>query len=140
MEKVLNYKMFLNEQLNAKATNSDILDAYNDDPQARSNINGTLQGNASYSALFNAIKNYWTNQSNTLKNKAQDQLTDTDSSNLDTIQDKLKNGDPKEIENYALGKILSGHSKELSYSKDTKVLTIQGYTETEYDRTIKTKS
>jgi len=136
---MLNYKSFLNEQLDPKPSTKDILDAYTNDAQARSNINGTIQSNASYNSVLTAIKNYWTNQSTQLKAKAPDQLTDTDSSNLDTINDKLKNGDPREIENYAMGKVLGGHAKELTYNKDTKTLTIQGYTENEYDKSIKTK-
>jgi len=136
---MLNYKSFLNEQLDPKPSTKDILDAYTNDAQARSNINGAIQSNASYNSVLTAIKNYWTNQSTQLKSKAPDQLTDTDTNNLDTINDKLKNGDPREIENYAMGKVLGGHAKELTYNKDTKTLTIQGYTENEYDKSIKTK-
>jgi len=136
---MLNYKSFLNEQLDPKPSTKDILDAYTNDAQARSNINGAIQSNASYNSVLTAIKNYWTNQSTQLKAKAPDQLTDTDTNNLDTINDKLKNGDPREIENYAMGKVLGGHAKELTYNKDTKTLTIQGYTENEYDKSIKTK-
>ena len=139
MKSMLNYKSFLNEQLDPKPSTKDILDAYTNDAQARSNINGAIQSNASYNSVLTAIKNYWTNQSTQLKSKAPDQLTDTDTNNLDTINDKLKNGDPREIENYAMGKVLGGHAKELTYNKDTKTLTIQGYTENEYDKSIKTK-
>ena len=139
MKSMLNYKSFLNEQLDPKPSTKDILDAYTNDAQARSNINGAIQSNASYNSVLTAIKNYWTNQSTQLKAKAPDQLTDTDTNNLDTINDKLKNGDPREIENYAMGKVLGGHAKELTYNKDTKTLTIQGYTENEYDKSIKTK-
>jgi len=140
---VLNYKEFLiiNEQANIEdgASTSVAMDAYENDTQARSNINGAIQANASYNSLFTAIKNYWTKQIPLLKNKSDEEMTGEESNMEDTIESKFKTGDPKEIENYAMKKVFSGHSKELIYDKDKRSLTIKGYTETNYDKSIKSK-
>jgi fatty-acid desaturase len=58
---------------------------------------------------------------------------------VDTIESKFKTGDTREVENFAMKKIISGHSKELEYDKDKKSLRIKGYTETPYDKEIKSK-
>lgn len=115
------------------------MDAYENDPQARSNINRSIQANASYNSLFNSIKSYWTKQIPLIKNKPEDQMTDEESNMKNTIESKFKNGDSREIENYAMRKIFNGHSKELNYDKDKKSLSIKGYTETNYDKSIKSK-
>jgi len=141
MRNLQNYKGFvsLNEQLIKKATTKEIMDAYDSDTQVRSKIIGTIQGNPNYNSVFTAIKNYWTNQSNLLKNKPANQLTDTESNTLDTLETTLKSGDPREIENFAVKKIISGHKKELMFDKQTKTLTLKSYTETVYDKSIKSK-
>ncbi len=141
MKNVANYKQFVNEQVQAMAGASlkDTMDAYQNDPQARSNINGAIQANASYNSVFTAIKNYWKNQIPLLKAKTSDQMTDAENSMMDTIESNFKNGDDKSIEEYAIKKVLGGHSKEVTYQKDQKKLIISGYTETPYDKSIKSK-
>lgn len=136
------YKSFvLNEQSDVikKASIKDTMDAYKSDTQARSNINGAIQGNANYNSVFTAIKTYWTNQVNLLKNKTPDQLTGEESNVMDTIKTNFGTGDAKAIEEYAMKKILSGHSADLVYQKDLKKMGIMGYTETVYDKSIKSK-
>jgi hypothetical protein len=143
MKRVLNYERFnqINEQTDAtpKPSSSDIMSDYINNPQARGNINSVVSGNSNYNSLFQAIKSYWTKQIPILKNKPKDKLTPEDSSMIDTIESQLKNGDPKEIENYSMKKLLGEHSKEITYQKDKKTIVITGYTETEYDKSIKTK-
>lgn len=142
MEEMKSYRQFLSisEQLSPKASTSEIMTAYDKDTQARSAINGTIQGNASYSSVFNAIKNYWNNQIPTLKNKPKEKLTDTEVNMLDTAETQFKSGNlQRDIENYAMKKIISGHSNELEYDKVNKKLIIKGYTETQYDKSIKSK-
>lgn len=125
---------------NQRASAKDTLEAYKKDATVRSTINQALTSNANYSALFNAIKSYWTKQVPYLKNKPQAQLTDTETNLLDTIKTKFKNGGTaQEIEEYAVSKILSGHIKELNFNKDKKTFVIDAYTETTYDKTIKAK-
>ncbi len=142
-ERVLNYERFsaIIEQMNANAKSepSDIMKDYINDPQARSNINSVISGNSNYNSLFQAIKSYWTKQIPILKNKPKEKLTPEETSMLDTIESQLKGGDQKEIENYAVKKITSEHSKEITYQKDKKTIAITGYTETDYDKSIKTK-
>jgi hypothetical protein len=142
MKNLTYYKGFvLNEQSDVikKASIQDTMDAYKNDPQARSNINSAIQGNASYNSVFTAIKNYWTKQVNLLKSKTPDQLTGEESNMADTIKSNFETGDPREIENYAMKKILSGHSENLVYQKDLKKMGVMGYTETVYDKSIKSK-
>lgn len=142
MQNLVNYKGFiLNEESNVikKASVKETMEAYKNDPQARSNINGAIQGNASYNSVFTAIKNYWTKQVTLLKSKTQDQLTDEESNMMDTILSNFETGDAKAIEEYAMKKILSGHSKDLIYQKDLKKMGVMGYTETVYDKSIKSK-
>jgi hypothetical protein len=142
MKNLTYYKGFiLNEQSDVikKASIQDTMDAYKNDPQARSNINSAIQGNASYNSVFTAIKNYWTKQVNLLKSKTPDQLTGEESTMSDTIKSNFETGDPREIENYAMKKILSGHSENLVYQKDLKKMGVMGYTETVYDKSIKSK-
>jgi hypothetical protein len=142
MQNLVNYKGFiLNEQSDVikKASIQDTMDAYKNDPQARSNINSAIQGNANYNSVFTAIKNYWTKQVNLLKSKTPDQLTGEESNMSDTIKSNFETGDPREIENYAMKKILSGHSENLVYQKDLKKMGVMGYTETVYDKSIKSK-
>ena len=142
MKNLTYYKGFvLNEQSDVikKASIQDTMDAYKNDPQARSNINSAIQGNASYNSVFTAIKNYWTKQVNLLKSKTPDQLTGEESNMSDTIKSNFETGDPREIENYAMKKILSGHSENLVYQKDLKKMGVMGYTETVYDKSIKSK-
>jgi hypothetical protein len=115
------------------------MEAYKNDPQARSNINGAIQGNASYNSVFTAIKNYWTKQVTLLKSKTPDQLTGEETNIVDTIKTNFGTGDAKAIEEYAMKKILSGHSSDLVYQKDLKKMGIMGYTETVYDKSIKSK-
>jgi hypothetical protein len=123
-----------------RASAKDTLDAYKKDPTVRSTINQALTSNANYSALFNAIKSYWTKQVPYLKNKKQNELTDTESNLLDTIKMRFKNGGTsQEIEEYAVGKILSGHIKELNFNKEKKTFVVDAYTETAYDKSIKAK-
>jgi hypothetical protein len=141
---MLRYRDFLilNEQADVEDTEgstSGLMTDYKNDTQARTNINSAIQANANYNSLFTAIKNYWTKQIPLLKNKPKDQMTDSDESMLDMIEAKFKTNDPKEIENYAMQKVIGGHKKELEYNKDKKALTIKGYTETTYDKTIKSK-
>lgn len=142
MENLSTYKQFLsiNEQLTKKASVSEIMDAYKNDAQARAAINGSIQGNSSYNSVFNAIKNYWTNQIPQLKNKPKDQLTDTEVNMLDTTETQFKSGNmTRDIEDYAMKKIISGHIDEIEYDKDAKKMVIKGYTETQYDKSIKSK-
>ena len=143
MRNVETYKRFLmlkeQEIEDKKDTTAGMMDAYENDAQARSNISGKIQANANYSSLFNAIKNYWTKQIPLLKNKPKTELTSDESNALDTIESKFKTGDTREVENFAMKKIISGHSKELEYDKDKKSLRIKGYTETPYDKEIKSK-
>ena len=142
MKNLVNYKGFvLNEESNVikKASVKETMEAYKNDPQARSNINGAIQGNASYNSVFTAIKNYWTKQVTLLKSKTQDQLMDEESNMMDTILSNFETGDAKAIEEYAMKKILSGHSKDLIYQKDLKKMGVMGYTETVYDKSIKSK-
>lgn len=142
MKNLTYYKSFvLNEQSDVikKASIKDTMDAYKSDTQARSNINGAIQGNANYNSVFTAIKTYWTNQANLLKNKTPDQLTGEESNIMDTIKTNFGTGDVKAIEEYAMKKILSGHSADLVYQKDLKKMGIMGYTETVYDKSIKSK-
>jgi hypothetical protein len=142
MKNLTYYKGFvLNEQSDVikKASIKDTMEAYKNDPQARSNINGAIQGNASYNSVFTAIKNYWTKQVTLLKSKTPDQLTGEESNIADTIKTNFETGDPREIENYAMKKILSGHSENLVYQKDLKKMGVMGYTETVYDKSIKSK-
>jgi predicted transcriptional regulator len=142
MQNLVNYKGFiLNEQSDVikKASIKETMDAYKNDTQARSNINAAIQSNASYNSIFTAIKNYWTKQITLLKNKPQDQLTDEESNLMDTIKSNFGTGDPKAIEEYAMNKVLSGHSADLVYQKDLKKMGIMGYTETVYDKSIKSK-
>jgi len=142
MKNLTYYKGFvLNEQSDVikKASIKDTIEAYKNDTQARSNINSAIQGNASYNSVFTAIKTYWTNQVNLLKNKTPDQLTGEESNIADTIKTNFGTGDAKAIEEYAMKKILSGHSSDLVYQKDLKKMGIMGYTETVYDKSIKSK-
>jgi hypothetical protein len=142
MKNLTYYKGFvLNEQSDVikKASIKDTMEAYKNDPQARSNINGAIQGNASYNSVFTAIKNYWTKQVTLLKSKTPDQLTGEESNIVDTIKTNFGTGDAKAIEEYAMKKILSGHSSDLVYQKDLKKMGIMGYTETVYDKSIKSK-
>ena len=142
MQNLVNYKGFiLNEQSDVikKASTKEIMDAYKNDAQARSNINGAIQGNASYNSVFTAIKNYWTKQITLLKNKPQDQLTDDERTIMDNMKSNFEKGDPKSIEEYSMKKLLSGHSADLVYQKDLKKMGIMGYTETPYDKSIKSK-
>lgn len=142
MQKIRSYKEFLSidEQLTPKTSTAEIMDAYDKDAQARSAINGAIQGNSSYNSVFNAIKNYWTNQIPLLKNKPKDQLTDTEVNMLDTAENEFKSGNTaRDIENYAMKKIISGHSEELEYDAQAKKMVIKGYTETQYDKSIKSK-
>jgi len=142
MQNLVNYKGFiLNEQSEVikKASVKETMEAYRNDTQARSNINGAIQGNASYNSVFTAIKNYWTKQITLLKSKAPDQLTDEESNMMDTITANFQKGDAKAIEEYAMKKILTGHSKDLIYQKDLKKMGVMGYTETVYDKSIKSK-
>ncbi len=44
-----------------------------------------------------------------------------------------------DIEDYAMKKLIGGHLEELEYDKDAKKLVIKGYTETQYDKSIKSK-
>lgn len=141
---MLKYRDFLiiNEQADlgdTEGSTSGMMSDYKKDQQARTNINSAIQGNTNYSSLFNAIKNYWTKQIPLLKNKPKDQMTDSDESMLDVINTKFKTNDPREIENYAMQKIIRGHKKDLNYDRNKKALIIKGYTETTYDRTIKGK-
>lgn len=147
-EPVLGYKEYVksfynkvDEQVAAttEPSSNGILADYTNDTQARSNITSVINSDASYSSLFKAIVSYWTKQIPLLKNKPKDQLTPEETSMMDTIESKLKNGDSKSIEDYAMTKILGEHSKEITYQKDKKTIAISGYTETDYDKTIKTK-
>ena len=45
----------------------------------------------------------------------------------------------RDIEDYAMKKLIGGHLEELEYDKDAKKLVIKGYTETQYDKSIKSK-
>lgn len=142
MKNLTYYKGFvLNEQSDVikKASIKDTMEAYKNDTQARSNINSAIQGNASYNSVFTAIKNYWTKQVTLLKGKTPDQLTGEESNIADTIKTNFGTGDAKAIEDYAMKKILSGHSTDLVYQKDLKKMGIMGYTETVYDKSIKSK-
>ena len=142
MEKLSTYRQFLvlNEQLTKKASTSEIMDAYKNDTQARAAINGSIQANSSYSSVLNAIKSYWTNQIPLLKNKPKDQLTDTEVNMLDTAENQFKSGNmTRDVEDYAMKKLIGGHLEELEYDKDAKKLVIKGYTETQYDKSIKSK-
>ena len=110
------YQQFLvlNEQLTKKASTSESMDAYKNDAQARAAINGSIQSNASYSSVLNAIKNYWTNQIPQLKNKPKDQLTDTEVNMLDTAETQFKSGNmTRDVEDYAMKKLIVGHLEEL---------------------------
>jgi len=142
MEKLSTYRQFLvlNEQLTKKASTSEIMDAYKNDAQARAAINGSIQANSSYSSVLNAIKSYWTNQIPLLKNKPKDKLTDTEVNMLDTAENQFKSGNmTRDVEDYAMKKLIGGHLEELEYDKDAKKLVIKGYTETQYDKSIKSK-
>jgi hypothetical protein len=142
MKKLSTYRQFLvlNEQLTKKASISEIMDAYKNDAQARAAINGSIQANSSYSSVLNAIKSYWTNQIPLLKNKPKDQLTDTEVNMLDTAENQFKSGNmTRDVEDYAMKKLIGGHLEELEYDKDAKKLVIKGYTETQYDKSIKSK-
>lgn len=142
MQNLVNYKGFiLNEQSDVikKASVKDTMEAYKNDTQARSNINSAIQSNASYNSVFTAIKNYWTKQIGVLKNKPKEQLTDEESNMMEIIKTNFEKGDAKSIEEYAMNKILSGHSADLVYQKDLKKMGIMGYTETVYDKSIKSK-
>jgi len=142
MQNLVNYKGFiLNEQSDVikKASVKETMEAYKSDTQARSNINSAIQGNASYNSVFTAIKNYWTKQVNLIKTKTPDQMTGEESNMADTIKSNFGTGDAKAIEEYAIKKILSGHSADLVYQKDLKKMGIMGYTETVYDKSIKSK-
>jgi hypothetical protein len=142
MQNLVNYKGFiLNEQSDVikKASVKDTMEAYKNDTQARSNINSAIQSNASYNSVFTAIKNYWTKQMGVLKSKPKEQLTDEESNMAEIIKANFEKGDAKSIEEYAMNKILSGHSADLVYQKDLKKMGIMGYTETAYDKSIKSK-
>ena len=142
MQNLVNYKGFiLNEQSDVikKASVKDTMEAYKNDTQARSNINSAIQSNASYNSVFTAIKNYWAKQIGVLKNKPKEQLTDEESNMMEIIKTNFEKGDAKSIEEYAMNKILSGHSADLVYQKDLKKMGIMGYTETVYDKSIKSK-
>lgn len=142
MQKISTYRQFLrlNEQLTKKASTAEIMDAYKNDAQARAAINGSIQSNSSYNSVLNAIKNYWTNQIPLLKNKPKDQLTDTEVNMLDTAENQFKSGNmTRDVEDYAMKKLIGGHLEELEYDKDAKKLIIKGYTETQYDKSIKSK-
>jgi hypothetical protein len=131
MKNLTYYKGFvLNEQSDVikKASIKDTMEAYKNDPQARSNINGAIQGNASYNSVFTAIKNYWTKQVTLLKSKTPDQLTGEETNIVDTIKTNFGTGDAKAIEEYAMKKILSGHSSDLVYQKDLKKMGLMVYT------------
>lgn len=143
MKNLVNYKGFIiNEQSDVikKASVKETMEAYKNDTQARSNINSAIQGNANYNSVFTAIKNYWTKQINLIKGKTPDQLTGEESTIADTIKSNFEKGDVKAIEEYAMKKILSGHSADLVYQKDLKKMGIMGYTETVYDKSIKSKA
>jgi hypothetical protein len=66
-------------------------------------------------------------------------MTGEESNMADTIKSNFGTGDAKAIEEYAINKILSGHSEDLVYQKDLKKMGIMGYTETVYDKSIKSK-
>jgi hypothetical protein len=74
-----------------------------------------------------------------LKSKPKEQLTDEESNMAEIIKANFEKGDAKSIEEYAMNKILSGHSGDLVYQKDLKKMGIMGYTETAYDKSIKSK-
>lgn len=117
-----------------------VMKAFKEDAAVRSNVLGTINSNANYSSVFNAIKNYWTKQIPIVKNKPKDQLTAEESNMLETIKSNFETGNAQEIEHYAAHKVLSGHSDEFSYDPTSKKLSITGtYKETPYDKEIKSK-
>lgn len=118
----------------------EVMKAFKEDAAIRSNVLGTINSNANYSSVFNAIKNYWTKQIPIVKNKPKDQLTAEESNMLETIQANFESGSAQEIEYYAAHKVLSGHSDEFSYDPTAKKLSVTGsYKETPYDKEIKSK-
>lgn len=118
----------------------EVMKAFKEDAAVRSNVLGTINSNASYSSVFNAIKNYWTKQIPIVKNKPKDQLTAEESNMLETIQSNFQTGSSQEIEYYAAHKVLSGHSDEFSYDPAAKKLSVTGtYKEIPYDKEIKSK-
>ena len=142
MKKIFTYKDFINEQetIDKNAgSDSNLLSAYTKDDQVRNNVNQAIQSNSNYNTLFNAIKNYWTNQISSIKNKPIDTLTGEESKIMDVIQSKFKTGDPKDIENYTIQKIIAEHSKEIDYDPSQKKISIKSYTETPYDTEMKNK-
>jgi hypothetical protein len=59
---------------------------------------------------------------------------------LDTAETQFKSGNmTRDVEDYAMKKLIGGHLEELEYDKDAKKLVIKGYTETQYDKSIKSK-
>lgn len=145
MEKLARYSEFisLNEQDSAEKkgiSTSEVMSDFKTDAALRSNVLGTINSNANYSSVFNAIKNYWTRQVPIVKNKPKDQLTAEESNMLETIESNFKEGSSQDIEYYAAQKVLSGHSDEFTYDKNSKKLSITGtYKETPYDKEIKSK-
>jgi hypothetical protein len=118
----------------------EVMKAFKEDAAVRSNVLGTINSNANYSSVFNAVKNYWTRQIPIVKNKPKDQLTAEESNMLETIESNFKEGNSQDIEYYAAQKVLGGHSDEFSYDKNSKKLSITGtYKETPYDKEIKSK-
>lgn len=119
---------------------AEVMKAFKEDAAVRSNVLGTINSNASYSSVYNAIKNYWTKQIPIVKNKPKDQLTAEESNMLETIKSNFESGNAQEIEYYAAHKVLSGHSDEFSYDSAAKKLSVTGtYKETPYDKEIKSK-
>lgn len=118
----------------------EVMKAFKEDAAIRSNVLGTINSNANYSSVFNAIKNYWTKQIPIVKNKPKDQLTAEESNMLETIKANFESGSAQEIEYYAAHKVLSGHSDEFFYDPTAKKLSVTGsYKETPYDKEIKIK-
>lgn len=145
MQTLFKYKNFVSllEQDSAEKKGisaGEVMKAFKEDGAVRSNVLGTINSNANYSSVFNAIKNYWTKQIPLLKNKPKDQLTADESNMLETIESNFKSGSSQDIEYYAAHKVLSGHSEEFSYDPAAKKLVISGsYKETPYDKEIKSK-
>lgn len=145
MQKLSRYRDFVSlmEQDSAVKkgiSTSEVMKAFKEDSAVRSNVLGTINSNANYSSVFNAIKNYWAKQIPIVKNKPKDQLTAEESNMIETIESNFETGNAQEIEYYAANKVLSGHSDEFSYDTAAKKLSITGtYKETPYDKEIKSK-
>ena len=145
MQNLPRYKDFVSLMEQDAATKKgispgEVMKAFKEDAAVRSNVLGAINSNASYSSVFNAIKNYWTKQIPIVKNKPKDQLTAEESNMLETIQSNFETGNAQEREYYAAHKVLSGHSDEFSYDPAAKKLLVTGtYKETPYDKEIKSK-